>query len=105
MRIDVSSGEIRLTENQPVSLRDACGLRVECTAGIVWITLSGQVADVFLQPGEFHQLRGGGLALIECIGSGSIRIGRPARHPGFLHRLASLYQSLRQSPGTAMSLA
>ena len=38
MRIDVSSGEIRLTENQPVSLRDARGLRIECTAGVVWIT-------------------------------------------------------------------
>ena len=105
MRIDVSSGEIRLTENRPVSLRDACGLRVECTTGIVWITLSGQVADVFLRPGEFHQLRGGGLALIESIGSGSIRIGRPARPPRLLHWMASLYRSLRHSPGASMSLA
>lgn len=94
MRIDVSSGEIRLTENQPLSLRDARGLRVECTSGIVWITLSGQAGDVFLKPGESHLLRGNGLALIECIGDGSIRIGMPERHPGFTHRLARLRQSL-----------
>lgn len=94
MRIDVSSGEIRLTENRPLSLRDARGLRVECTSGTVWITLSGQTADVFLKPGESHLLRGNGLALIECIGDGSIRIGTPERRPGFARRLASLRRSL-----------
>lgn len=103
MRIDFSSGEIRLTENQPLSLRDARGLRIECTAGNVWITLSGQAADVFLTPGESHQLPGDGLALVECIGSGSIRIGRSACRPGLVHRLASLCQSLWAGPGPAMS--
>ena len=103
MRIDVSSGEIRLSENRPLSLREARGLRVECTYGIVWITLSGQAADVFLTPGESHLLRGNGLALIECIGDGSIRIGMPERRPGFARRLASLRRSLWHAPGPAIS--
>lgn len=105
MRIDVSSGEIRLTENQPVSLRDARGLRIECTAGVVWITLSGQAADIFLTPGQSHRLRGDGLALIECIGDGSIRLGKPTRRPGFSRRLAGLCEALRSGPHAAMSLA
>jgi len=104
MRIDVSSGEIRLTENQPLSLREARGLRVECTSGIVWITLSGQTADVFLKAGESHLLRGNGLALIECIGDGSIRIGMSERRPGIAHRLASLRRSVWPDPGPAMSI-
>jgi hypothetical protein len=103
MRIDVSSGEICLTENQPVSLRDARGLRIECTAGVVWITLSGQAADIFLTPGQSHRLRGDGLALIECIGDGSIRLDRPARRPGFMHRLSCLCESLWPGPHSAMS--
>lgn len=105
MRIDVSSGEIRLTESQPVSLRGARGLRVECTAGVVWITVSGEAADIFLKPGQSHRLRGDGLALIESIGSGSIRIGMPAPRPGFARRLASLREWLRPSPDSAMMLS
>ncbi len=103
MRIDVSSGEIRLTENQPLSLREARGLRVKCTSGIVWITLSGQAADVFLKAGESHILLGKGLALIECIGDGSIRIGMPEHRPGFSQHLTSLRQSLWPASDPVMS--
>lgn len=103
MRIDVSSGEIRLTENRPVSLRDGRGLRIECTAGVVWITLTGQVADIFLTPGQSHRLQGDGLALIEGIGGGSIRLDRPARRPGFMRRLSCLCEALWPGPHSVMS--
>lgn len=62
--------EIKLQYNQP--LRIAGALTVECAAGTVWLTSSGEAGDVFLHAGERKTLSGGGLTLIEAIGAGCI---------------------------------
>ena len=77
MMIDVSAGEIRLADNSPISLRGGRGLRIVCTEGIIWITLAGEPGDIFLKPGQVHVVQGNGLAIVESIGCGSLRISKP----------------------------
>lgn len=90
MKIDLGSGELCLAHNQPLSLRDACGLRVVCMAGTIWLTVDGEAGDIFLRPGQSHRIASDGLALVESIGSGRIRLERPPRLAGLHRRLARL---------------
>lgn len=77
MKFTPSSDEVCLSDSRPVSLRQARGLRVTCTAGIVWITVTGESGDIFLTPGQCHQISRNGLVIIESIGSGKIRLNKP----------------------------
>ena len=79
MKIDFRSGELCLTNNQPLRLEEARGLRVACTAGIIWITVNGEAGDTFLRPGQSHTITCNGLALIESIGEGKIHIDQAPR--------------------------
>ena len=94
MKIDVSAGEIRLADNSPISLRDARGQRIACTAGTIWITLTGETGDIFLSVGEAYVVPGNGLAIVESIGSGGFRIGKPDKLSTALTWLATLRQLL-----------
>ena len=100
MKIDVSSGEIRLTDNCPISLRGARGLSIACTAGTVWITVADEPGDTFLSAGQTHVVQGNGLAIVESIGSGSIRIGKPGKQPvsrAWLSTLRRLFAGEQQA--------
>lgn len=77
MRIELGAGELCLADNHPLSLRGARGLRVRCTAGTVWLTVEGEAGDIFLHPGQSHCIASNGLALVESIDHGRIRLERP----------------------------
>lgn len=74
MHIDLGSGELCLRHGEPVRLTRAAGLHIGCLAGTIWITVAGEPADVFLMPGHSYRIRGQGLALIESIGEGRVRL-------------------------------
>lgn len=86
MEIDLRSGEVCLQDNQPVRLNSARGLRVTCTAGRVWITETGVTEDIFLHPGQSHQIGSDALALIESIGGGKVCF-EPAQQLALLKRM------------------
>lgn len=67
---------ISLQHNRP--LRIAGGTRVECIAGQVWLTSTGQAGDVFLHAGERFTVDGHGLALIEALGTARVVLHPPA---------------------------
>ena len=94
MKIDVSAGEIRLADNSPISLRGARGLRITCTAGTIWITLAGEPCDIFLNDGDCYVVHGNGLAIVESIGNGGFRIGKPDKPTTALTWLATLRRLL-----------
>lgn len=79
MKTDSGAQEISLADNSPLCLRGARGACITCTAGTVWITVADEPGDIFLTPGQAHVVRGRGLAIVESMGAGSIRIARPAR--------------------------
>ena len=93
MEFDLRSAEVCLQDNRPIRLQQARGLRITCTAGTVWITVTGEPGDIFLVPGQTHQVSSNGLAIVESIGTGRIRLKRPASFPS-LFRLATELQRL-----------
>jgi hypothetical protein len=90
MKIDLGSGELCLADNHPLSLREARGLRVVCMAGTVWLTVEGEAGDIFLRAGQSYRIASNGLALLESIGGGRIRLERPPHLAGLRRRLAQL---------------
>ena len=87
MDLDLYKSELCLTDNAPIRLLSARGVRITCTAGLVWLTIEGEAGDIFLAPGQSHLVRGRGLGLLEAIGSGRVRFdktGRPIWVPLFV---------------------
>lgn len=58
---------ITLQHNRP--LRIAGALRIECVAGIAWLTQTGRAGDVFLRVGDHWDLDRGDTALVEALGT------------------------------------
>ncbi|MBN8449273.1 MAG: DUF2917 domain-containing protein [Candidatus Accumulibacter sp.] len=79
MDLDLYKSELCLTDNAPIRLLSARGVRITCTAGLVWLTIEGEAGDVFLAPGQSHLVRGRGLGLLEGIGSGRVRFEKTAQ--------------------------
>jgi len=63
-----SQVECELYDNHPLRLSDGKGRRVECIAGVLWITAYDSSSDIFLRPGESFIVPNGGLVLVEGIG-------------------------------------
>lgn len=103
MEMDLHNGELHLADNAPVRLRRARGLRVVCTAGHVWLTVAGEAGDIHLQTGDSHRIAANGLALLEAIGSGRVRLEWPAPQwpsslvPAWRRLFADLLPSPRRS--------
>jgi len=68
--------DISLAHNTPLRIVSPCGVRVTCTAGILWLTVEGESGDVLLRAGGSHLIRASGLALVEAVGYGRARIER-----------------------------
>lgn len=107
MEFDLHAGEFVLTENQPLAARRARGALIVCTGGTIWITVAGEAGDIFLHAGQAHRIPSNGLALIEAVGHGSIRIqahprqaplGRWLRH--FLGKRRDRF-AIRHTPSPA----
>ena len=99
MRMSLSNGIIQLDEWKPLAIRGARGLRIECTAGKVWLTIHGQPGDFYLAAGEGLRLASNGLALVEGMPRGGVRLVAespwPVRWAGGL--LRRLYRRDRKS--------
>jgi len=91
MHSDLPQGEINLFANRPLRLNKALGICVACTAGTIWITISGESSDLFIAAGQDYILTNKRLALIEAIGGDScIRLlPAPRRWPGLIKRIVN----------------
>lgn len=76
MRIDWLESELFLYEDKPLRVTGACGVRVCCLKGTVWITTSGQADDIFLAAGQTHEIATASLTLIEGVGETLVRFDR-----------------------------
>ena len=100
MKIDLSSGELCLKNGIPLRLARASGLRIDCLSGKIWITETGEAADIFLTAGESYWIASQGLALIESIGDGRVRLVLVRPAGGWLSRLVR-----QQNSASAMALS
>lgn len=96
MQIRHARTELVLRENYPLAARHARGITIHCTAGRLWITVSGNAEDVFLNQGETWICDANGLLLIEAIGEARLAFDPPTPASS---RLMSKLQSLFQDRG------
>lgn len=65
---------IQLAEGKKLAFRGARDIHLECTEGLVWLTVEGQSGDFLLAKGERLRIESCGLALIQGLPSGSVRL-------------------------------
>lgn len=68
MRVEFSSGAVKLAPNQTLKLSDAKGSMVCAVEGSVWITEENQPRDIVLEHGACYRLRHGGIAILNALG-------------------------------------
>jgi hypothetical protein len=74
MRMSLDNGVIQLVEGEPLAFRAARKYGLECTPGRVWLTVEGQAGDFLIAQGERVHIESDGLALVEGMPSGAIRL-------------------------------
>ena len=64
-----------------MAFRGARGSYLECTKGLVWLTIEGQPGDFYLELGSGVRIASNGLVLIEGMPTGEIRQTREVPWP------------------------
>lgn len=106
MQFKHASAEFVLKENHPLAAVHARGVCIRCTEGRIWITVSGQPEDIFLDAGASWICDGDGLLLIDALDRAQVVIEAPeTRHQlmsAFRRQFARLGHACRLYwPGTA----
>ena len=70
--------ECEVHTDHPLRLSASKGRRVECTAGVLWITVYDLPGDIFLHAGNSFVVPNDGLALVEGVGCSRMRVTAPA---------------------------
>jgi hypothetical protein len=79
MLMSLKNMVIQLTEGKRLAFRGARDAYLECTEGMVWLTVEGQPGDFLLAKGEQLRIESNGLALIQGLPSGSVKLISMAR--------------------------
>lgn len=74
MQMSLNNIVIQLVEGKHLAFKEAHGVFLECTEGMVWLTVEGQSGDFLLARGERLRIKSKGLALVQGLPSGSIRL-------------------------------
>ncbi len=91
MRISLRNMVIQLTERKMMAIRDARDTEIECTEGIVWLTIEGQPGDFLLAQGENLRIESNGLALIQGMPYGLVKLFRATSSSRQVNRFAWLF--------------
>ncbi len=70
-----------LAAGEILALRGARGTWLECTQGMVWLTVEGQPGDFYLEQGSGVRIASNGLVLIEGMPTGVVCQIREVRWP------------------------
>jgi len=79
--MSVPRGLLKLLTSRQAAMRRSRGVRLECTEGLVWLTVEGRSDDHFLAQGEQLRIDSGGLVLVEGEPAGAIRLHGAAPWP------------------------
>lgn len=74
MQISMGVIVIQLAEKKILAFRGARDIDLQCTEGMVWLTVEGQSCDFILAKGEQLHMESNGLALVQGVPSGSVQM-------------------------------
>lgn len=79
---DLPQSNLFLGKGQLLRLENACGTRVQCRSGTLWITIDNDRRDVVLEAGESFVLDSQASTLVQAImGMAELQATRPADAP------------------------
>ena len=95
MQVELRQANIALDAHRALSLKDAAGAEVEVVAGHVWLTMDGDLRDIFLVPGESHSIGRDGLTIINAVEPSLVHVEPPQpRNPAWKRFLRSAWDYL-----------
>jgi hypothetical protein len=74
MKLEISSGALRLARGQTLKLRDGAGSTICAREGTVWITEENSRKDVVLEAGGCYRLDRPGLTLVQAFADASVSL-------------------------------
>ena len=74
MKLEISSGALRLARGQTLKLRDGAGSTICAREGTVWITEENSRKDVVLEPGSCYRLDRPGLTLVQAFADAQVSL-------------------------------
>lgn len=84
MQISLRNEVIQLADGKPLVIRGARGIILECTDGLIWFTVKGELDDFWLTKGQRQRIQNNGLALIEGSPSGAFRLVDDSNNSSYL---------------------
>jgi hypothetical protein len=72
MRIELTSGALRLQRGQTLKVVDGAGSTICARNGALWITEENRPRDIVVEPGSCYRLAARGVAVIEALGEASV---------------------------------
>jgi hypothetical protein len=96
----ISRMTLDLSREQGVRFANACGTRIDCRSGALWITVDNDPRDIVLASGEWFTLDSQDGTIVQAIlGPAEVAVtqdaGGAARCQGEPRRAASFFESLR----------
>ena len=74
MKLELSSGALRLARGQTLKMRDAVGSTICAREGTIWITEENSRKDVVLEPGYCFRVDRPGLTLVQAFADASVSL-------------------------------
>ncbi len=74
MQIALGNMVIELAEGRMIAFRGARDVNLECTEGVIWLTVDGLADDFLLAKGERLRFLSNGLTLIQGMPAGSAHL-------------------------------
>ncbi|HUK04042.1 MAG TPA: DUF2917 domain-containing protein [Burkholderiales bacterium] len=74
MKLELTSGALRLARGQTLKLRDGVGSTICAREGAVWITEEKSRKDVVLEPGSCFRIGRPGLTLVQAVADASVTV-------------------------------
>jgi hypothetical protein len=110
MDVSMQGGRITLAREGLLALRDACGAKVECVRGSIWVTQESDGIDHVLFPGQAVTIDHQGLRIVTALDAAVVAVSakrrveatlaRPGRRTA-VHRVASWLRGFL--PGRSVS--
>ncbi len=79
MDVSMQGGRITLAKEGLLALRDACGVKVECVRGSIWVTQESDGIDHVLFPGQSVTIDHGGLSIVTALDEALVAVSAKRR--------------------------
>ena len=74
MKLEISSGALRIPRGQTLKLRDSIGSTICAHEGTVWITEENSRKDIVLEPGSCFRIDRPGLTIVQAFADAQVSL-------------------------------